>query len=209
MPPRPTNKNRVGAGAAGINDEILEAAKGRTGRARRAAWDAVGRLLLDGMPVDFQTVSREAGCSAKFLYSQPDIKERIEAIREEQRQAGQARTPEFEPGVLKERESQWRMALLSTMLRYEQAAKGAYSAPQTPPLSEIDLRASLPAIRNAISLLKQNAIPLSLWRVHYLTGLEPAEIHAAINADPTLINYTSTDDRNALRFQRAYDPERI
>src|SRR5712692_4847003 len=50
---------------------------------RRGVEDAITRLLRDQKPVNFHTVAKTAQVSKAYLYSQPDLRERIEALRQQ------------------------------------------------------------------------------------------------------------------------------
>jgi Family of unknown function (DUF6262) len=43
--------------------------------------EVVARLLRERQAINFNTVARAAGVSKAYLYSQPDLRERIEALR--------------------------------------------------------------------------------------------------------------------------------
>jgi hypothetical protein len=50
---------------------------------RKGVEDAISTLLRDQKPVNFNTVAKVAHVSKAYLYSQPDLRERIEALREQ------------------------------------------------------------------------------------------------------------------------------
>jgi len=45
--------------------------------------EVVARLLRERQAINFSTVARVAGVSKAYLYSQPDLRERIEALRQQ------------------------------------------------------------------------------------------------------------------------------
>ncbi len=45
--------------------------------------EVVARLLRERQAINFNTVARAAGVSKAYLYSQPDLRERIEALRQQ------------------------------------------------------------------------------------------------------------------------------
>ena len=48
---------------------------------RQGVADAIAVLLREQKPVNFHTVAKAAAVSKAYLYSQPDLRERIEALR--------------------------------------------------------------------------------------------------------------------------------
>ncbi len=50
---------------------------------RKGVEDAIAALLREQKPINFNTVAKSAGVSKAYLYSQPDLRERIEALRQE------------------------------------------------------------------------------------------------------------------------------
>ena len=50
---------------------------------RTSVEDAITTLLREQKPVNFTTVARTAAVSKAYLYSQPDLRERIEALRQQ------------------------------------------------------------------------------------------------------------------------------
>jgi hypothetical protein len=48
---------------------------------RQGVDDAIAVLLREQKPVNFHTVAKAAAVSKAYLYSQPDLRERIEALR--------------------------------------------------------------------------------------------------------------------------------
>src|SRR6266516_5445136 len=58
-------------------------AKSRKEHKRKGVEDAITTLLREQKPVNFNTVARTAQVSKAYLYSQPDLRERIEALRQQ------------------------------------------------------------------------------------------------------------------------------
>ncbi len=50
---------------------------------RKGVEDAIATLLHDQKPVNFHTVAKAAAVSKAYLYSQQDLRERIEALRQQ------------------------------------------------------------------------------------------------------------------------------
>src|SRR6266568_3732051 len=50
---------------------------------RKGVEEAIATLLREQKPVNFNTVARAATVSKAYLYSQPDLRERIEALRQQ------------------------------------------------------------------------------------------------------------------------------
>jgi Family of unknown function (DUF6262) len=59
-------------------------AQRRKAQKRKGVEDAIATLLREQKPVNFNTVGKMAGVSKAYLYSQPDIRERIEALRQQE-----------------------------------------------------------------------------------------------------------------------------
>ena len=51
---------------------------------RKGVEDALAALLKARKPINFNTVARAASVSKAYLYSQPDLRERIEALRQQE-----------------------------------------------------------------------------------------------------------------------------
>jgi Family of unknown function (DUF6262) len=64
---------------------LTAAAKAKSEAKAHAADQAIRRLVKRGEPVTFQAVQREAGVSHAFLYSNPDLRARIERLRSQAR----------------------------------------------------------------------------------------------------------------------------
>ncbi len=58
-------------------------AQKRKAQKRKGVEDAITVLLREQKPVNFNTVARAAQVSKAYLYSQPDLRERIEALRQQ------------------------------------------------------------------------------------------------------------------------------
>lgn len=58
-------------------------AQNRKAQKRKSVEDAVTRLLKEQKTVNFNTVAKAAGVSKAYLYSQSDLRERIEALRQQ------------------------------------------------------------------------------------------------------------------------------
>jgi hypothetical protein len=56
-------------------------AQARREHKRKGVEDAIATLLHDQKPVNFHTVAKTAQVSKAYLYSQQDLRERIEALR--------------------------------------------------------------------------------------------------------------------------------
>ncbi len=56
-------------------------AKSRKEQKRKGVEDAITTLLREQKPINFNTVAKVAAVSKAYLYSQPDLRERIEARR--------------------------------------------------------------------------------------------------------------------------------
>jgi hypothetical protein len=75
--------------------EPLAAAAGRRHHdALERAVRALVALEADGMAVSFQAVARRAGVSRQWLYTQPELRARIEQVRDRQTNATAARVPD-------------------------------------------------------------------------------------------------------------------
>jgi hypothetical protein len=61
---------------------LAAAAKAKSHAKAEAAGQAIRRLIRRGEPVTFQAVQREAGVSHAFLYWNPELRARIEHLRD-------------------------------------------------------------------------------------------------------------------------------
>lgn len=64
---------------------LTAAAKAKSQAKTETAEQAIRRLVKRGEPVTFQAVGREAGVSHAFLYGHPDLRGRIEHLRDQHR----------------------------------------------------------------------------------------------------------------------------
>ena len=58
-------------------------AQSRKEQKRKGVEEAIAALLREQKPVNFNTVAKAATVSKAYLYSQPDLRERIEALRQQ------------------------------------------------------------------------------------------------------------------------------
>ncbi len=56
-------------------------AQSRKEHKRKGVEDAITNLLRERKPINFHTVAKAATVSKAYLYSQPDLRERLEALR--------------------------------------------------------------------------------------------------------------------------------
>jgi hypothetical protein len=63
---------------------LTDAARRKSAAKVRAAEKAIARLVKQGEPVTFQRVQREARVSHSFLYGHPQLRRRIEQLRQRQ-----------------------------------------------------------------------------------------------------------------------------
>jgi hypothetical protein len=57
-------------------------AQSRKTHKRKGVEDAIASLLREEKPINFNTVAKAASVSKAYLYSQPDFRDRIEALRQ-------------------------------------------------------------------------------------------------------------------------------
>jgi intracellular sulfur oxidation DsrE/DsrF family protein len=62
---------------------IAAHAQARREHKRKGVEDAIAALLREQKPVNFHIVAKMACVSKAYLYSQPDLRERIEALRQQ------------------------------------------------------------------------------------------------------------------------------
>lgn len=62
---------------------MMAHAKSRKEQKRTSVENAIAALLREQKPVNFNTVAKTAAVSKAYLYSQPDLRERIEALRQQ------------------------------------------------------------------------------------------------------------------------------
>jgi hypothetical protein len=58
-------------------------AQKRKEQKRKGVEDAITALLREQKPINFNTVAKAAAVSKAYLYSQPDLRDRIEALRQQ------------------------------------------------------------------------------------------------------------------------------
>src|SRR5712692_8559979 len=75
---------------------IIAYANRRREQKRKGVEDAITTLLREQKPINFNTVAKAAAVSKAYLYSQPDLRERIDALRE-QELAQRLRQPSVRP----------------------------------------------------------------------------------------------------------------
>jgi len=62
---------------------IAAHAQARREHKRKGAEDAIATLLREQKPINFHIVAKVAGVSKAYLYSQSDLRERIEVLRQQ------------------------------------------------------------------------------------------------------------------------------
>jgi hypothetical protein len=62
---------------------IAAHAQARREHKRKGVEDAIATLLREQKPINFHMVAKAAGVSNAYLYSQPDLRARIEALRQQ------------------------------------------------------------------------------------------------------------------------------
>ena len=67
---------------------IAAHAQKRKEQKRKGVEEAITTLLREQKPVNFNTVAKVATVSKAYLYSQPDLRERIEALRQQSEALG-------------------------------------------------------------------------------------------------------------------------
>ncbi len=65
---------------------LVAHAKLRKEQKRKRVDDAITRLLRDHQVVNFNSVAKAAGVSKTYLYSQQQLRDRIEALRQQERE---------------------------------------------------------------------------------------------------------------------------
>jgi hypothetical protein len=66
-------------------EAIVKIAKKKSDEARNKVEKTIQRLVLEGTVINFNVVKKEAGVSKSWLYSNLDIRRRIEEIRDKQK----------------------------------------------------------------------------------------------------------------------------
>jgi hypothetical protein len=62
---------------------MMAHAQNRKEQKRKGVEAAIAALLREQKPINFHTVAKAAPVSKAYLYSQPDLRERIEALRQQ------------------------------------------------------------------------------------------------------------------------------
>ena len=65
-------------------DAIIKMAKEKSKKSRKKVEEAISKLMLEDKKINFNTVSKESGVSKSWLYSNADIRARIDDIRSKQ-----------------------------------------------------------------------------------------------------------------------------
>ena len=63
---------------------LVAHAQHRKEQKRKSVEDAIATLLRDQKPVNFNTVTKQANVSKTYLSSQPDLRDRIEGLRQQE-----------------------------------------------------------------------------------------------------------------------------
>lgn len=66
-------------------DAIVKMAKNKSNETREKVEKTITGLALEGKTINFNTVSKESGVSKSWLYSNQDVRDRIESIRGKQK----------------------------------------------------------------------------------------------------------------------------
>ncbi|MBU3153527.1 DUF6262 family protein [Clostridium estertheticum] len=66
-------------------EAIVKIAKKKSDETRYKVEKTIPRLILEGLTINFNVVSNEAGVSKAWLYNNEDIRRRIEDIRDKQK----------------------------------------------------------------------------------------------------------------------------
>ena len=75
-------------------EPLAVAAARRHDETLRRALDALAALDADGLAVSFQAVARRAGVSRQWLYTQPELRARIEQLRDRRPSATPTAVPD-------------------------------------------------------------------------------------------------------------------
>ena len=75
-------------------EPLAAAAARRHDEPLRRALDALAALDADGLAVSFQAVARRAGVSRQWLYTQPELRARVEQLRDRQPRAAAGAVPD-------------------------------------------------------------------------------------------------------------------
>jgi hypothetical protein len=79
---------------------LAAAAKAKSERKTHDTEQAIRRMIKRSEPVTFQAVQREAGVSHAFLYNHPELRRRIEQLRDQARPIKQVSVPEDSESAL-------------------------------------------------------------------------------------------------------------
>jgi hypothetical protein len=82
---------------AGNPDNLRKAAQRKSQATSRRADLAIREMVKRGEPITFRAVARTARCSIDFVYSNPDIRARIEHLRAQQQGSPPDRAPKTTP----------------------------------------------------------------------------------------------------------------
>ncbi|WP_080444854.1 DUF6262 family protein [Clostridium botulinum] len=64
---------------------LIESARNRRDEALKKADEGIKKLIKEGKPINFKTVSEAANVSTAWLYKQSEISERIKILRSQQK----------------------------------------------------------------------------------------------------------------------------
>lgn len=78
---------------AGNPNNLRKAAQRKSQATSRRADTAIREMVKRGEPITFRAVARTARCSIDFVYSNPDIRARIEHLRAQQQGSPPDRAP--------------------------------------------------------------------------------------------------------------------
>src|SRR6266498_5023868 len=78
---------------AGNPDNLRKAAQRKSQATSRRTDTAIREMVKRGEPITFRAVARTARCSIDFVYSNPDIRARIEHLRAQQQGSPPDRAP--------------------------------------------------------------------------------------------------------------------
>jgi len=68
-------------------ETLRRAAQRKTDAAERRVDDAIRQLVRAGEAINFRSVQRASGCSISYLYGKPEVRRRIEKLRDAQHTA--------------------------------------------------------------------------------------------------------------------------
>lgn len=84
-------------GVRGNPGNLREAAARKSAAARTRAEQGLQELHRTGQPVTFRRLARTAGVSLDFLYQTPEIRRRVEQLRDQQQASPPATTGQADP----------------------------------------------------------------------------------------------------------------